>query len=161
MSYILNGKPIPFKVSPNHSARPHGVEPSLIVLHSTGGSFSSAVNWLTKKVSGVSAHFVISRKGEIVQLVDCAQAAWHAGVSTYNGKRSVNAFSIGIEQEHIDGQQDWPDVQIKAAAQLCQLLMNAYPHIQHCVSHASVALPAGRKCDPLNYPWEKFRSYLG
>jgi hypothetical protein len=40
---------------------------------------------------GISTHFVIDNDGTIVQLVDCNNIAWHAGI------RKVNNVSIGID----------------------------------------------------------------
>ena len=40
---------------------------------------------------GISTHFVIDNDGTIVQLVDCNDIAWHAGI------RKVNNVSIGID----------------------------------------------------------------
>lgn len=37
----------------------------------------------------VSAHFFIRRDGELVQFVSCAQRAWHAGVSRWNGRERL------------------------------------------------------------------------
>ena len=40
---------------------------------------------------GISTHFVIDNDGTIVQLIDCNDIAWHAGI------RKVNNVSIGID----------------------------------------------------------------
>lgn len=173
----VNGKAVPFPAqSPNQLDRA-GNRPQLIVLHSTGGRFDGAVSWLKNPKSSASAHFVVSRKGEIVQLVPMSRAAWHAGKAEWNGNRHVNPLSIGIEMEHFDGKQDWPDVQLEAVARLCGAIIAKYPaifppiikgdrtthdHISlaHIVGHHEVATPRGRKVDPRDFPWATFRAKL-
>ena len=160
-TFTLNGGPIPSRPSPNHAPRPAGVKPSLIVLHSTGGSYNSALNWMREPKSKVSAHFLISKGGVVVQLVDCDRAAWHAGKSAYNGHANCNAYSVGIEMEHVDGKDEWPDAQVKVCAELCRLLCSRFGIDRRDItSHAAIATPSGRKVDPLAFPWNLFRRYL-
>lgn len=72
------------------------------VLHYTAaGSASGSVAWLTNSAAGASAHFVISRHGDIRQLVDLEHASWHAGVAEAEHRGEVigdvNLWTIGIE----------------------------------------------------------------
>ena len=74
------------------------VAPELIVLHYTGGgdgrdSALYLADWATR----ASAHVVIARDGQVFQLVPFHLQAWHAGASSFRGRRRVNTFSIGIE----------------------------------------------------------------
>jgi N-acetylmuramoyl-L-alanine amidase len=156
----VNGKLIPFpKLSPNCAPRAANRQPTLIVLHSTGGAYRGAVAWLMNPDSGVSAHFVISRRAEMVQLVSLADVAWHAGRSSYQGQavgNSVNQFAIGIELEHLDSKQDWPAAQMEACADLCAVLCQRLDiDPKHIVGHRDVA--PGRKVDPVDFPWALFR----
>ena len=161
---MIQDKSIAQHLSPNTAERPAGMQPSLIVLHSTDGDCAGAIAWLCNPASEVSAHYVVSRAGEITQLVPTARAAWHAGKSSWDGhavRESVNAFSIGIEMEHIDGAQDWPAAQLHTVAGLCTALMTLYTiPPANVVSHAEVALPPGRKVDPQEFPWPAFRAQL-
>src|SRR5687767_7134056 len=50
-----------------------------IVVHVTEGSFWGSVRWLRNHRSHGSSHYVISRGGDIVQLVSTSDVAWHAG----------------------------------------------------------------------------------
>ena len=52
-------------------------------------SYAGAISWFKNPGSGVSAHYCISPSGEITQLVELADKAYHA---TY-----YNSRSIGIE----------------------------------------------------------------
>ena len=43
----------------------------------------------------VSAHCLIRRDGSIIQYVSFNDKAWHAGVSSFQGREQCNDFSIG------------------------------------------------------------------
>lgn len=102
------------KSSPNKMSR-NGWKPDMIVSHITEGSYAGAVSWLCNPKSGASAHFVVSKKGEITQLVDIREAAWCNGTSTdpkknnhysksslkivRDRKTNANYYTISIEHE--------------------------------------------------------------
>lgn len=79
--------------------------PDAIIIHYTAmNDAKAAVNSLSKKkASGnnASAHLVIGKKGEIWQLAPFNYRTWHAGTSMYNGRKSYNQFSIGIEIDNL------------------------------------------------------------
>jgi N-acetylmuramoyl-L-alanine amidase len=97
------------RISPNHFVEGVSVQPTpnksgalkprLIIVHDTAGAldYKGSVSWLRNPQAKASAHFVVGRKGEIVQLASCAVKTWHAGKSIYKGKSNVNDFAIGIE----------------------------------------------------------------
>ncbi len=97
---------ITYSPSPNFYER-SGHKPELIVIHCTEGSWPGDKEWLSLAKSQVSAHFIISPKGEIYQLVSTEKAAWHAGrvdKPTAKLKKNLvgsyvnpNLYSIGIE----------------------------------------------------------------
>ena len=93
---LRDGNAVSFKRSSNVGGI---VSPRLIVLHDTAGDLSGdgSISWLSDKKSKVSAHFVVKRNGEIVQLVETNIKTWHAGVSSWRGKSNLNDWSIGIE----------------------------------------------------------------
>jgi len=72
--------------------------PDSIVIHYTGGSdgISSAKHLCNDKVRA-SAHIVLDRSGHIYQCVPFDKIAWHAGKSSFLGRKNYNNFSIGIE----------------------------------------------------------------
>jgi N-acetylmuramoyl-L-alanine amidase len=74
-------------------------KPSLIVLHDTANRAQpgETVRWFSSSQCKTSAHFVVERDGKIVQMVGCDRVAYHAGLSTFKGKKSCNGFAIGIE----------------------------------------------------------------
>jgi len=107
--HILDSADAKFIRSPNQGGV---INPELIVVHYTAGrSAGSSIKWLTQRRSRASAHVVIGRDGEITQLVAFNRKAWHAGRSQWQGRRSVNNFSIGIELDNpgklINGESGW------------------------------------------------------
>ncbi|MBI6546030.1 MAG: N-acetylmuramoyl-L-alanine amidase [Cyanobacteria bacterium NC_groundwater_1444_Ag_S-0.65um_54_12] len=87
--------------SPNYDDRPAGAVIDTIVIHDTETpgirSARTIASHFANPRSGVSAHFIIGKGGEIVQCVDEAKRAFHAGPSLFRGRSHVNDFSIGIE----------------------------------------------------------------
>lgn len=99
--HILTGDNISFRLSPNTPGRFQSGSPDTIVIHFTAGSsLVSSVNVLTNADSGVSAHFVVGRNGDIVQMLPTNKIAWHAGESHYEGRSGLNQYSIGIELDN-------------------------------------------------------------
>ena len=56
-----------------------------------------AISRLTNIKSKVSSHYFIKNNGEIISMVPDLYIAWHAGVSFWKGRSSLNKNSIGIE----------------------------------------------------------------
>ena len=66
----------PNKTSTNRTAKTIDA----IVIHDTEGRFLGSVRTLQNPRVDGSAHFVVSRDGQIVQLVPVTDVAWHAGI---------------------------------------------------------------------------------
>lgn len=81
-----------------HSGKFGANLPDTIIVHYTATrSLQVAVNTLAKSEKKASAHLVIGKNGEIVQLVDFDTVAWHSGKSEYKGRKWFNRYSVGIE----------------------------------------------------------------
>ena len=147
--------------SPNHSSR-HGHQITMLVIHATAGSARGALAWLTSPLSRVSAHYLITKSGQIYQLVPEDRAAWHAGRASWQGETAINELSIGIELENANDERDpYPPEQIDALLDLAAEKVEKY-HIapQMVVRHRDIAVPKGRKTDPAGFPWAEFVSRL-
>lgn len=148
--------------SPNCGPRPAGTAISVLVIHSISlppgqyGScqvqalFTNQLDWdahpyfQTIRGLQVSAHFFVARDGQVWQFVSCDDRAWHAGVSSFQGRDNCNDFSIGIEMEGLEGDVFAP-AQYAALARLCLDVRRHYP-IAAVVGHEHIA--PGRKIDP-------------
>jgi len=165
--------------SPNCDMRPVGVEIDLVILHNIslppaefGGPYIEALftNTLddtchpyfqTIMHLRVSAHCLIRRGGEIIQFVPFIKRAWHAGVSSFQGRAQCNDFSIGIELEGAD-EIPYTLQQYDALVALLKTLQISYPGISfnRLVGHSTVA--PGRKTDPgAAFDWKLLREKLG
>lgn len=97
-----------------------------IVIHYCGGSYESCKG-VFKNPNGrngvhVSAHYVISKKGEITEMVREQDIAWHA---TY-----YNSRSIGIELEGSGHPDDYTDEMYNSLSNLIYNIMSRYPKIK-------------------------------
>jgi len=151
--------------SPNSDDRPDEKAPSLLVIHGIslppnqfGGHgveqlFTNALNpkehpyYEDIHRLRVSAHLFIRRDGDVIQFVPFHKRAWHAGVSSFQGRQKCNDFSIGIE---LEGADDVPysSEQYEALSEIVKVLNTAYPSItkNRIVGHSDIA--PGRKTDP-------------
>ncbi len=131
-----------------NAGRPQGIKS--ILLHSTEGREAGDLQTL---IGGdgrkVSVHWYITRSGKIYHMVQDGDRANHAGAT--NMARYGNSQSIGIEHEHFDSREDWPAAQIEASAQLLTFLMQKHGELA-IAFHKDVAVPPGRKSDPVGYP---------
>ena len=164
---------VALRPSPNFNERPSDTDISLLVIHNITlppGQFGtpyitdlflnqldlSADPWFVN-VEGlkVSAHFVIDRLGHITQFVSCDDRAWHAGASSFQGRKQCNDFSIGIELEGSD-YDAFETKQYISLKELIQSLINEYP-IKDIVGHSDIA--PSRKTDPGPYfEWDTIKN---
>lgn len=171
---LIGARQIP---SPNFNQRPEQTEIQLIVVHNislppsqfNGGYieqfFQNKLDWTVhpyfQTIEGmqVSTHLLILRTGEVLQFVNFNDRAWHAGRSSYLGKKECNDYSIGIE---LEGSDDLPfeAVQYATLVQVTACLQAHYDKIQqHIAGHSDVA--PGRKTDPGSFfNWTEFRTAL-
>ena len=148
--------------SPNYNQRKRAID--MLVLHYTGmQTGEDALARMLDEAAEVSAHYMVWEDGRVLQLVDDAARAWHAGVSCWQGVRDINSRSIGIEI--VNGGHDWPradgtlppypEAQIERVIELCRALMARHEIAPtHLLAHSDIA-PA-RKIDPgEHFPWAK------
>jgi len=161
--------------SPNCDARPDAAAISLIVVHGIslppgtfGGDgverlFTNRLDpslhpyFATIAELRVSAHFFVRRDGVLWQFVACTQRAWHAGESSWRGRRRCNDFSIGIELEGTD-ELPYATAQYAMLARLVRALRRCYA-IEDVVGHSDIA--PGRKTDPgPSFDWQRLSRLL-
>ena len=101
----------------NKTAR-NGTRIARIILHYTAGSTAqSAVNTFQNQASQVSAHYIIGRNGDIFQMMEDYEKAWHT--------RGANDDSIGIEHVALPGQHLTAPQEASSVA-LIRWLLSAY-----------------------------------
>lgn len=165
--------------SPNHDDRPVGCVPDLLVLHNiTLPPYEFGGQWIDKLFTNqldpnahpffaeichlrVASHLLIRRNGEIVQYVPFHKRAFHAGVSSYQGRERCNDFSVGIEMEGTDF-VPFTDRQYQQLECLLPALVASYPTLSfaHITGHEHIA--PGRKTDPGPFfNWQRLSRVLG
>ena len=161
--------------SPNFGPRPDQAQIDLIVVHAISlppgqfGThqvqrlFTNTLDWEAHPYFGsirdlkVSAHFFITRAGELWQFVSVKHRAWHAGDSFYRGRNNCNDDSVGIELEGLDG-DTFEDAQYESLSALCAALLQQGA-IRYVAGHEHIA--PGRKHDPgPGFDWLRLQSSL-
>lgn len=133
--------------SPNFGPRRGGARPSLVVLHATAmADCAGALARLCDPAAEVSAHYLISETGQIWQMVDEAQRAWHAGAGSWGPITDVNSHAIGIELAN-PMTHPFPEPQMMALEALLGEVLDRHGICPaRVIAHSDMA--PGRKSDP-------------
>lgn len=133
--------------SPNCGPRRGGLTPTLVVIHYTAmASAEAAVDRLCDPTAEVSAHYLITGHGQVVQMVEEAARAWHAGAGSWQGQDDINSRSIGIELDN-RGNHPFSEPQMAALEDLLRGIMTRWPIAPAgIIGHSDMA--PGRKIDP-------------
>lgn len=164
-----------FIASPNCDEREHHRHPEVVIIHCISlppGEYGQGaiqrffVNELPAEEHSyyqsmahltVSAHFLIERTGMLFQFVPTHLRAWHAGDSVCLGRPKVNDFSIGIELEGLDTDENgFTQAQYDCLNRLKSVLERSYPSISSTNYFAHSDIAPGRKPDPGSFfDWNK------
>ena len=145
--------------SPNFNERKNNQQLDYLILHYTAmTSCQEAIEYMCSKENKVSAHFLVSKKGEIFYLVNQNKIAWHAGKSYWKNIKNLNSRSIGIEIDnsgHHINNEDYNHLQIKSLCELIKKLIKEYNiNPQNILGHSDIA--PFRKIDPgEKFPWNE------
>ena len=117
--------------SPNYSKTTRSSKSiKYVIIHYTGmQSEIASIKRLKNPKYKVSCHYLINRKGLIVQMVEDRYVAWHAGKSKWKKTINLNKNSIGIElvnKGHKFGYQRFSNAQITSLIKLCKNLKKKY-----------------------------------
>ncbi|MGH2956417.1 MAG: glycosyltransferase [Solirubrobacterales bacterium] len=90
--------------TPNLTHGRAGHRPRGIIVHTTAGSYESAVSWFSRRESGVSSHYLVALDGRVAQFVEEEDTARHAGrvldpTTELISGDDPNLSTIGIEFE--------------------------------------------------------------
>ncbi len=149
-----------FIESTNYDERPEPVTVDTVVVHATViPTVEQTVLHFRSPETKVSAHYVVGREGEIVQMVPDENRAWHAGVSELGDRKRLNDFSVGIEIVNLnDGIEPFTGAQYQAVANIIKHLRKTYTITDdRIVSHEEIARPRGRKNDPKGFDFNKLK----
>ncbi len=130
-------------------------KPNFVIIHHTSqNSVAQTIRTFQLEHTQVSAHYVVGKDGQIVQMLNDYERAWHAGRSKWGAVTDLNSVSIGIELDN-NGREPFPEQQIGALLVLLDTLKTRYNIPQlNFIGHADVA--PTRKDDPnAFFPWKK------
>lgn len=87
---------------PNNYDNKHPIiGPKYAVIHfTTGTRIESTIAHFRNAAAQACAHLLIGRDGRIIQFLPFNKIAYHAGYSWWEGDRSLNSFSVGIELDN-------------------------------------------------------------
>ncbi len=145
--------------SPNYSSGRSSYE--FVLIHTMQGSYSGTKSWFQNSSSNVSSHYIVrSSDGEVTQMVEHKNTAWHA--QCYNGR------SIGIEHEGFvqDPARWYTDAMYTASANLTRWIADRHgiPKTRaRIIGHAEVpsACNTGGHTDPgSGWNWTKYMSLI-
>ena len=105
-------------------------------------------------VAEVSAHYIISEAGKVVNLVPEDMRAWHAGAGAWGDITDVNSCSIGIELNNT-GAAPFAAPLMDALEPLLAQMMDRWAIPAHrVIAHSDLA--PGRKIDPgARFDWRR------
>ena len=151
---------ITLNISPNYSKKTRLKKAiKFVIIHYTGmQSEIDSIKRLKNSKTKVSCHYLINRKGKVIQMVKDKNIAWHAGKSKWKSFTNLNKYSLGIElvnRGHDFGYQNFSAKQIKSLIKLCvKLKKKYYIKKENFLGHSDIA-PL-RKIDPgEKFPWKK------
>ena len=144
--------------TPNVSAG-RRITPKAIVLHHTAGSYAGSVSWCMDPISKVSYHAIVAKDGRRTVLADGDERTWHAGVSSWRGKRDLNSWAIGAAFEGDTNKRELGEAEMASMAEYLVPLMKQYGlTLDDVTDHRTVS--PGRKDDLAAGELARFKDYL-
>jgi hypothetical protein len=123
------------------------------------GYFEGTIDLFQNSASQVSAHYLVSQEGEVVQMVREKNVAWHAGNWEYNQR------SIGIEHEDKGNwnKPNWATEELyQASAALVRYLCDKYgipKDRNHIIGHNEVP-GVTKPCPGQYWDWDYFMGLI-
>ncbi len=108
--------------SPLNRKRPRRPYTRYIVLHTTEGKEEGS---LRKIVRFGEAHYFVSRSGIVLRIIDKSKIAKHTGRSMWEGRRTIDNYSLGIEVSGYHN-RDITDAQYDTLRELLRQLKSLY-----------------------------------
>ncbi len=148
--------------SPNFKAGRKGRSIIAIVNHITAGLMPGTLSWLQNPAAKASAHYLVTKKGAIYQLVKDEDTAFHAGIVDHPkwplyDNTNPNFYTLGIEHEALAGEA-LTEAQYQATLWLHRQLTTRWSiplDEDHIIGHYRLD-NISRKNDPgTKFPWKR------
>jgi N-acetylmuramoyl-L-alanine amidase len=109
--------------------------------------------------SRVSYHAIVARDGKRTVLADPDERCWHAGVSSWRGRRDLNSWSVGAAFEGNTYERTLGDAEMASMADYLLPIMARYGlTLADVTDHRTVS--PGRKDDLNPKEFARFKAYL-
>lgn len=153
---------IEWKGTSNFGAGRKSRKPLAIVNHITAGLMPGALSWLQNPASRASAHFLITRLGQIFQLVREEDTAWANGIvnkpnwTLYDGN-NPNFYTLSIEHEALSD-DNLTEEQYQASLYLHRLLISRFNITvdeEHIIGHYRIDSVNRPNCPGPQFPWKR------
>ena len=109
--------------------------------------------------SRVSYHAIVSKDGKRTVLADPDERCWHAGVSSWRGRRDLNSWSVGAAFEGDTNTRTLGDAEMASMADYLLPIMKRYGlTLADVTDHRTVS--PGRKDDLKPSEFARFKAYL-
>ena len=129
------------------------------MLHHTCGGYAGSVAWCADPASRVSYHCIVAKDGRRTVLADPDERAWHAGVSTWRGRRDLNSWSVGAAFEGDTNERTLGEDEMASMADYLAQIMARYGlKLADVTDHRTVS--PGRKDDLAPKELARFKAYL-
>jgi N-acetylmuramoyl-L-alanine amidase len=145
--------------TPNYTKGRAGRKPTAIVNHITAGNYPGCLVWMCNPKAQASAHYLVTKAGQIFQLVRDEDTAWHAGAANkptwplYDGT-NPNRYTLGIEHEGFDG--SLTEAQYQATLWLHRQLVAKHGipvDKDHIIGHYRIDSVNRPNCPGPKFPW--------
>lgn len=158
----MSSPKIELVLSPNFRKGREGHRILAIVNHITDGLMPATLNWLLNPLAKVSAHYLVTKNGRIIQMVVDEDTAFAVGNVNrpnwplYDGT-NPNYYTLSIEHESLAG-ESLTEPQYQASLELHWLLISKWQvpiDRDHIIGHYRLD-SINRQNDPgVSFPWER------
>lgn len=130
-----------------------------VCFHHTVMGFAETLAHMQTPASRVSYHVVIAPDGARARLVAEERVAWHAGVSSFQGRTGCNAFLLGVSFAGDTRSAPLADAQIASALEWLEprWALRGWS-LGWMTDHRQIA--PGRKDDLAPAEWERLRAAI-
>jgi N-acetylmuramoyl-L-alanine amidase len=109
--------------------------------------------------SRVSYHCIVAKDGRRSVLADPDERCWHAGVSSWRGRKDLNSWSVGAAFEGDTNKRQLNEVEMESMADYLLPIMKRYNlSLRDVTDHRTVS--PGRKDDLAMTEFARFKDYL-
>lgn len=152
--------------TPNFREGRGGRKPLAIVDHITAGQYPGTLTWMQNPRAQASAHYLVTRRGEILQLVKDEDTAWANGIANkpswklYDSS-NPNRYTLSIEHEgyrEFGGDGNLSEEQYAATLWLHRHLLQKWQisiDEDHIIGHYRIDSVNRPNCPGPKFPWER------